>query len=309
MADRGQIVGGLLDGPLAFDNAIDPEAARIKGIRSEVAGRAQILVVPNLEAGNMLAKNLIFLAKADAAGLVLGARVPVSLTSRANSVRSLQAELAARAPYTPDAAQSAERSFVAAALPAAPVRSGLPAWQPWPALAAQALRAARSAQRVLSDRLPAAVAQLEAQRVVAPSAHRSRGLRRSGRRWSCKGWPRARSWNYKFRRSCRRRCGNLRRGTVAAGAAGETAGLVSTGGAGGGASAAAGPCCLLMMAFKASPGLEILERSILVLISSASARDGREDRLEVCAALRHGGGHGLFPLHGLRENWNGSSSR
>ena len=72
MADRGQIVGGLLDGPLAFDNAIDREAAKIKGIRSEVAGRAQILVVPDLEAGNMLAKNLIFLAKADAAGLRLG---------------------------------------------------------------------------------------------------------------------------------------------------------------------------------------------------------------------------------------------
>ena len=66
MADRGQITGGILDGPLAFDNAIDPEAARIKGIKSEVAGRAQILVVPDLEAGNMLAKNLVFLAKADA---------------------------------------------------------------------------------------------------------------------------------------------------------------------------------------------------------------------------------------------------
>ena len=77
----GRYLGGLLDGPLAFDNAIEPEAARIKGIRSEVAGRAQILVVPDLEAGNMLAKNLIFLAKADAAGLVLGARVPVILTS------------------------------------------------------------------------------------------------------------------------------------------------------------------------------------------------------------------------------------
>ncbi len=84
MADRGQITGGLLDGPLAFDNAIDPEAARIKGIKSEVAGRAQILVVPDLESGNMLAKNLTFLAKADAAGIVLGARVPIILTSRAN---------------------------------------------------------------------------------------------------------------------------------------------------------------------------------------------------------------------------------
>ena len=76
MADRGQITGGILDGPLAFDNAIDPEAAEIKGIKSPVAGRAQILVVTDLEAGNMLAKKLTFLAKADAAGIVLGARVP-----------------------------------------------------------------------------------------------------------------------------------------------------------------------------------------------------------------------------------------
>ena len=73
MADRGQITGGLLDGPLAFDNAIDKEAARIKGIKSEVAGRAQILVVPDLESGNMLAKNLAYFAKADGAGIVLGA--------------------------------------------------------------------------------------------------------------------------------------------------------------------------------------------------------------------------------------------
>ena len=94
MADRGQIVGGLLDGPLAFDNAIDPEAARMKGIKSEVAGRAQILVVPDLEAGNMLAKNLTFLAKADAAGIVLGARVPIILTSRADSVRTRMASCA-----------------------------------------------------------------------------------------------------------------------------------------------------------------------------------------------------------------------
>ncbi|HEY1543030.1 MAG TPA: phosphate acetyltransferase [Xanthobacteraceae bacterium] len=94
MADRGQITGGVLDGPLAFDNAIDPEAARIKGIKSEVAGRAQILVVPDLEAGNMLAKNLTFLAKADAAGIVLGARVPVILTSRADSVRARMASCA-----------------------------------------------------------------------------------------------------------------------------------------------------------------------------------------------------------------------
>jgi phosphate acetyltransferase len=94
MADRGQITGGVLDGPLAFDNAIDPEAARIKGIRSEVAGRAQILVVPDLEAGNMLAKNLTFLANADAAGIVLGARVPIILTSRADSVRTRMASCA-----------------------------------------------------------------------------------------------------------------------------------------------------------------------------------------------------------------------
>src|SRR5450631_2394635 len=94
MADRGQITGGILDGPLAFDNAIDPQAAKIKGIKSEVAGRAQILVVPDLEAGNMLAKNLTFLAKADAAGIVLGARVPIILTSRADSVRTRMASCA-----------------------------------------------------------------------------------------------------------------------------------------------------------------------------------------------------------------------
>jgi phosphate acetyltransferase len=99
MADRGQITGGILDGPLAFDNAIDPEAARIKGIKSPVAGRAQILVVPDLEAGNMLAKNLTFLARADAAGLVLGARVPIILTSRADSVRSRMASCAAAVLY------------------------------------------------------------------------------------------------------------------------------------------------------------------------------------------------------------------
>ncbi len=94
MAERGQITGGVLDGPLAFDNAIDLEAARIKGIKSAVAGRAQILVVPDLEAGNMLAKNLSYLAKADAAGIVLGARVPVVLTSRADSVRARMASCA-----------------------------------------------------------------------------------------------------------------------------------------------------------------------------------------------------------------------
>src|SRR5215831_17777395 len=91
MADRGQITGGDLDGPLAFDNAISPEAAQIKGIKSPVAGRGEILVVPDLEAGNMLAKNLTFLSGADAAGIVLGARVPIILTSRADSVRSRMA--------------------------------------------------------------------------------------------------------------------------------------------------------------------------------------------------------------------------
>jgi phosphate acetyltransferase len=94
MADRGQIKGGELDGPLAFDNAISPEAARIKGIMSPVAGCAEILVVPDLEAGNMLAKNLTFLSKADAAGIVLGARVPVILTSRADNVRTRLASCA-----------------------------------------------------------------------------------------------------------------------------------------------------------------------------------------------------------------------
>ena len=88
MAERGQIKSGLLDGPLAFDNAISKEAARIKGIESDVAGDPDILLVPDLEAGNMLAKQLSFLANADSAGLVLGARVPIILTSRADSVRS-----------------------------------------------------------------------------------------------------------------------------------------------------------------------------------------------------------------------------
>ncbi|WP_046865973.1 phosphate acetyltransferase [Microvirga massiliensis] len=85
MADRGQITGGILDGPLALDNAIDLGAAKIKNIQSPVAGQANVLVVPDLEAGNMLAKSLSFLADADAAGIVLGARVPVILTSRADS--------------------------------------------------------------------------------------------------------------------------------------------------------------------------------------------------------------------------------
>lgn len=88
MADRGQITGGLLDGPLAFDNAISRDAAKTKGIVSEVAGDPDILLAPDLEAGNMMAKQLSFLANADSAGLVLGAKVPVILTSRADSVRS-----------------------------------------------------------------------------------------------------------------------------------------------------------------------------------------------------------------------------
>jgi phosphate acetyltransferase len=112
MADRGQITGGILDGPLAFDNAISLEAAKIKGIKSDVAGRAQILVVPDLEAGNMLAKNLVFLSKADAAGIVLGARVPIILTSRADSVRARMASCAVAVLY----ADARRRT---AALPAA----------------------------------------------------------------------------------------------------------------------------------------------------------------------------------------------
>jgi phosphotransacetylase len=88
MADRKQITDAILDGPLAFDNAISSEAAHTKGIESEVAGDPDILLVPDLEAGNMLAKQLTFLANADSAGLVLGARVPIILTSRADSVRS-----------------------------------------------------------------------------------------------------------------------------------------------------------------------------------------------------------------------------
>jgi phosphate acetyltransferase len=88
MAERGQITRAIVDGPLAFDNAISKEAARIKGIQSRVAGDPDILLVPDLEAGNMLAKMLTFLANADSAGLVLGAGVPIILTSRADSVRS-----------------------------------------------------------------------------------------------------------------------------------------------------------------------------------------------------------------------------
>ena len=94
MADRGQITGAILDGPLALDNAISLEAAQIKKIDSPVAGRANVLIAPDLESGNMLAKSLTFLADADAAGIVLGARVPIILTSRADSVRARSASCA-----------------------------------------------------------------------------------------------------------------------------------------------------------------------------------------------------------------------
>ncbi len=97
MAERGQITGGVLDGPLALDNAIDLGAASIKKLGSPVAGRADILVVPDLEAGNMLAKSLSFMADADAAGIVLGARVPIILTSRADSVETRLASCAVAA--------------------------------------------------------------------------------------------------------------------------------------------------------------------------------------------------------------------
>jgi phosphate acetyltransferase len=97
MADRGQIVGGILDGPLALDNAISLEAAEIKQIVSPVAGRANVLIVPDLEAGNLLVKSLTFLANADVAGIVLGARVPIILTSRADSVEARLASCAVAA--------------------------------------------------------------------------------------------------------------------------------------------------------------------------------------------------------------------
>jgi phosphate acetyltransferase len=112
MAERGQIKGGILDGPLAFDNAISREAAHAKGIISPVAGDADILLVPDMEAGNMLAKELTFLANADAAGIVLGARVPIILTSRADSVRARMASCAVAAIY------AHARSVLASGLPA-----------------------------------------------------------------------------------------------------------------------------------------------------------------------------------------------
>jgi phosphate acetyltransferase len=94
MADRGQIEGAVLDGPLAFDNAISQEAALIKGIHSPVAGVADILLVPDLEAGNMLAKQLAYLGRAESAGIVLGARVPIILTSRSDSAEARLASCA-----------------------------------------------------------------------------------------------------------------------------------------------------------------------------------------------------------------------
>jgi phosphate butyryltransferase len=97
MADRGQIKGGLVDGPLAMDNAVDLAAARTKGITSEVAGRANVLVVPGLDAGNMLAKQLAYLSHAEGAGLVLGAKVPVILNSRSDSAMSRLASCAVAA--------------------------------------------------------------------------------------------------------------------------------------------------------------------------------------------------------------------
>lgn len=97
MADRGQITGGDLEGPLAFDNAISPEAARDKGIGGEVAGHADIVVVPDLEAGNMLAKQLTFMGGAESAGIVLGARAPIALTSRADTVEARVASMAVAA--------------------------------------------------------------------------------------------------------------------------------------------------------------------------------------------------------------------
>ncbi len=112
MADRGQITGGILDGPLALDNAINLKAAQIKKIVSPVAGHADILVVPDLEAGNMLAKSLTFMADADAAGIVLGARVPIILTSRADSVTTRLASCAVAALVAQARRQQASKAVV-----------------------------------------------------------------------------------------------------------------------------------------------------------------------------------------------------
>ena len=109
MAERGQITGGMLEGPLAFDNAINREAALTKGITSEVAGDPDILLAPDLESGNILAKQLTFLAKADSAGLVLGARVPIILTSRADSVRARTASCGVAVRVTHERRSAAQR--------------------------------------------------------------------------------------------------------------------------------------------------------------------------------------------------------
>ncbi|NCU21328.1 enoyl-CoA hydratase, partial [Candidatus Falkowbacteria bacterium] len=97
MAERGQITGGMVDGPLAMDNAVDIAAARTKGLRSEVAGRAEVLVVPGIDAGNMLAKQLAFISHAEAAGVVMGARVPIILNSRSDSAMARLASCAVAA--------------------------------------------------------------------------------------------------------------------------------------------------------------------------------------------------------------------
>ncbi len=117
MAERGQITGGILDGPLAFDNAISREAAVTKGIRSEVAGDPDILVAPDLESGNILAKQLSFLANADSAGLVLGARVPIILTSRADSIRARTASCGVALRVVHERRSAAQRAAAAEGRP------------------------------------------------------------------------------------------------------------------------------------------------------------------------------------------------
>jgi phosphate acetyltransferase len=112
MADRGQITGAVLDGPLALDNAISLEAAAIKKIDSPVAGRANVLIVPDLEAGNMLAKSLTFLANADCAGIVLGAKVPIILTSRADTVISRLASCAVAVMVAQARRENAQKAIV-----------------------------------------------------------------------------------------------------------------------------------------------------------------------------------------------------
>ena len=115
MADRGQITGGFVDGPLAFDNAISEQAAREKGIISPVAGKANILLVPDLEAGNMLAKQLAYMAHADGAGIVLGARLPIILTSRADNLRTRMASAGVAVLLAHAKRQAVPRAIAAAA--------------------------------------------------------------------------------------------------------------------------------------------------------------------------------------------------